>query len=91
LPAAATTTTLLPSAKSTADRSAGESAVVASDKLMTLAPSSTASLIAAGATLSGNSSVSEILMDRILAAGATPVNETPTTGAAAMIPATEVP
>jgi len=91
LPAAATTTTLRRSANSTADRSAGMSSDVASDKLMTLAPSRTASLIACGVTAVGNVSELLILMDRIRAAGATPVNETPASGAAAMMLAIEVP
>jgi len=91
LPAAATTTTLRRSANSTADRSAGMSSAVASDKLMTPAPSRTASLIACGVTAVGNVSELLILMDRIRAAGATPVNETPASGAAAMMLAIEVP
>lgn len=59
---------------------------------MTLAPRFTASRIASDvSTGEMPCSVSVILIERILAAGATPVNETPATGAAAMMPATDVP
>src|SRR5690349_12283195 len=91
LPAAATTTTLWLSAYSTAFRRAGTSSGVASDRLMTSAPNRTASMIPCGVTEVGKVSVPLIFTDRIRAAGATPVNETPATGAAAMMLATAVP
>ena len=91
LPAAATTTTLWLSAYSTAFRRAGTSSVVASDRLITSAPNRTASMIPCGVTEVGKVSVPLIFTDRIRAAGATPVNETPGTGAAAMMLATAVP
>jgi hypothetical protein len=59
---------------------------------MTLAPRSTASRIAVAVTpLSIPVSVLVILMDKTWARGATPVNETPACGAAAMMLATAVP
>ena len=64
---------------------------VASDRLMTSAPNCTASMIPCGVTEVGKVSVPLIFTDRIRAAGATPVNETPGTGAAAMMLATAVP
>ena len=91
MPAAATTTTLWLSAYSTAFRRAGTSSGVASDRLMTSAPNCTASTIPCGVTEVGKVSVPLIFTDRIRAAGATPVNETPGTGAAAMMLATAVP
>ena len=91
LPAAATTTTLCFNAYSTACRRAGTSSGVASDRLMTSAPNCTASMIPCGVTEVGKVSVPLIFTDRIRAAGATPVNETPGTGAAAIMLATAVP
>src|SRR6478672_770826 len=91
LPAAATTTTLWRSAYSTAFRRPWTSSGVASDRLMTSAPNCTASMTACGVTEVGKVSVPLIFTDRIRAAGATPVNETPGIGAAAMMLATAVP
>ena len=91
LPAAATTTTLWRSAYSTAFRRPWTSSGVASDRLMTSAPNCTASMIPCGVTEVGKVSVPLIFTDRIRAAGATPVKETPGTGAAAMMLATAVP
>ncbi len=91
LPAAATTTTLWCSAYSTAFRRPWTSSGVASDRLMTSAPNCTASMIPCGVAEVGKVSVPLIFTDRIRAAGATPVNETPGTGAAAMMLATAVP
>jgi hypothetical protein len=65
--------------------------VVASDRLMTVAPSATASRIADGIMVPWNSSELVILTDRIAASGATPLNERPPSGAAAMMLATDVP
>src|SRR6266576_3272749 len=58
---------------------------------MTSAPNCTASMIPCGVTEVGKESVPLIFTDRIRAAGATPVNEMPGTGAAAMMLATAVP
>jgi hypothetical protein len=91
LPAAATTTTLLSSASWMAARSAGV-LPASSDRLMTLAPSSTASVIAVTiAAFEMPVSAFATLMERMLACGATPLKVTPSCGAAAMMLATAVP
>ena len=91
LPAAATTTTLRACANSTAACRAGVLTVVASDKLITFAPRFTASRIAWAVTWPGKVSEFVILTERMAACGATPANEMPATGAAAMMLATDVP
>jgi hypothetical protein len=63
----------------------------ANDKLMTLAPRLTASRIAFAVTPPRIASELVILMEMTRARGATPVNETPACGAAAMMLATAVP
>ena len=63
----------------------------ASDRLMTLAPRSTASMMAVAVTPPVSVSASVILMESTLACGATPLKGVPACGAAAMMLATAVP